>query len=147
MTIKLAWWVLDPPLGQTSAPRATVRIQTTLFPDMPMMPTCLTGHAPVLLRPRKGVSNGWVLVTQIMPYHMAYLHLTPNSMANKETHHSNDNCSCWVCQSLPFHHIFSRSVTCSSGRSCDPVVRTNRVAAFLLGRAKGRGKKNSLCDF
>lgn len=45
------------------------------------------------------------------------------------------------CQALWFHRVISRTVTCSAGRSCDPVVRTNRVAQFVLGRAKGRGRK------
>lgn len=35
MTRKIAWWVLNPPLGQTSAPGATVLIQSTASPDMP----------------------------------------------------------------------------------------------------------------
>ena len=46
-------------------------------------------------------------------------------------------------QSVSFHRIISTSVTCSAGRSCDLVVRTNRVAPFVLGRAKGRGEKNN----
>lgn len=110
----------------------------------PTMPVCLTGHAPLLLQPREGglLTGRWVMVTQITPHHTAYLHLTPNSMANRVSHRSNKNCAQWGCQLGSFHHIILRTVTCSSGCSRDPVVRTNRVAEFVLGRAKGRGEKN-----
>lgn len=82
------------------------------------------------------------MVTQIMPHHTAYLHLTPNSLANRLSLRSDENYAHRGCQSLWFHHIISRTVTCSCGRSCDLFVRTNRVAEFVLGRAKGRGEKN-----
>lgn len=116
----------------------------------PTMPACLTGHAPLLLQLSEGgkrLTGRWVMVTQITPHHTAYLHLTPNSTANRVSHRSDENLAHWGCQSASFHHIISRTVTCFSGRSCDPVVRTNRVAEFVLGRAKGRKKSFSLCDF
>lgn len=68
-----------------SAPGATVLIQTTSSPDMPH-----DAHVPQWACPpfvaveEGGASDGqWVLVTQITPHHTAYLHLTPNSMANR----------------------------------------------------------------
>lgn len=108
----------------------------------PAMPACLTGHAPLLLQPWGG--GRWVMVTQITPHHTAYLHLTPNSTKSRVSHRSDTNCAHWGCQALSFRRVFYRTVTCSSGRSCDPVVQTNRVAQFVLGRAKGRGEKKNI---
>lgn len=57
----------------------------------PMMPACLTGHALLLLQSKQGgrLTGRWVMVTQITPHHTAYLHLTPNSMANRVSHCNN----------------------------------------------------------
>lgn len=69
------WWiprVLDPPLGQSSAPEATVVIQTV----PPLCPIPCWAASPSFVAGRK-----WVTVTQIMTHHTAYFQSTPNSTA------------------------------------------------------------------
>jgi len=104
---------------------------------------CLTGHVPFLLQlgERGGQQRGrWVMVTQITPHLTAYLHLTPNNTANGTAAAE----TVLIQQASRFRHIISGNVTCPPDRSCDLVVRTNRVAEFVLVRAKGREEKKKI---
>lgn len=150
MTRTRVWWipgVLDPPLGQTSVPEATVLIQTASSPDMPLRcPRASLGMPPFCFSRGEGGGGWWsprlrLIIRPIYTWHQ--------TVRRAASHRSDTNCAHWGCRALSFRRVFSRTVTCSSGRSCDPVVRTNRVAQFVLGRAKGRGgeKTFSLCDF
>lgn len=141
MTRTIAWWIQ----GCSTLPwdrRAPWRLL--------LIQTCphdarLTGHAPFLLQLMKGggrLIGRWVMVTQITPSSYGLFTWHQTAQQTVVSHRSNKNCAQWGCQSLSFYHIISRTFTCSSGRSCDLVVSTNRVPEFCLGRAKGRGKKN-----
>lgn len=114
-------WIPGPSPGTDERPEATILLQTTSSQTCPC-------HAPPPLCCRRVEGGRRARVTQITPHHTAYLHPTPNRTASSGGR-----------QALSSRCRLSTRVTCSSGRSRDLAVPTNRVAQFVLGRAKGRG--------
>lgn len=138
----------DPPLRHTNTPGGR---EFGFRPPCPLLcpDDALVPHwaCPPFVRNIKGgggwggLMGRWVMVTQITPHHTAYFHSTPNSIANRTAAFrtalvENGSQLHWI--------IISRAVTCSAGRSCDPLVRTNRVAAFPGQSERKRRRKKKI---
>lgn len=153
MTRTIAWWILwgaQPSPGTDEHPEATVLIQTTSSPDMPpRCPRASLGMPSFCCSWKKegwGGAVDWAVGDGHPDYASSYglFTLDTKQYGRHSIAPQQQNCTHWGCQPVWFNHIISWTVTCSPGRSCDLLVRTNRVARLVLGRAKGRGGKKIL---
>ena len=79
-----------PSPGTNPCPRGYASDSDHLAPrHAPAMPACLAGHAPPPLLLRAAGRGRWVMVTQIITHHTAYLQSTPSSGASGVSHRSN----------------------------------------------------------